>query len=652
MEVSGFLDNSSHKMESVMARGRLLLELFSRVFLESVGAEPKSILYELGGFEVREQKFRKEMETNRTNRNDDLCLNVDRARNRLIAQTFTQLNQHFRNKSAYRQPLAVIRVKVTFRNEPGEGTGVARSFYTAIAEELRSSLPLPTLDPIVNSSSTSSALSGSQRKDRAANQDSNDIFPPFLLHRMFRRDRGAAGSGSLGSGGSETSLTISTTPFFPRGNRRAARPSTTDRPDRNKQAIGERLYPKVETSPILAQHQSWVPKICGMLLRLPSYELLLLLRADRSLEDRINEGLNLLQSCQYNEEDDSYDDAAHQQLQQPSSGAEPKHDDSKNSKDEETDDAMESESQQQPADNKPLFFEPAKGKGFLAPAMFGSNVSDVRLNAYRNVGRLMGLCLLQNELFPLPLCRHVIKVILGRKVNWHDFAFYDAQIYDNLRQLVKLHENKQDYGYDSNFIVDLQAEEGAGQVELVANGENINVTSENARDYVRRYSIFRMLLSCKPALDMMRSGVLDVVPSSSLDDLTPEDFRLLINGCEQVDVQTLITYTKFSDEVGKSQVVTNERLTEFKKWFWTVVHRLDNTERQELLFFWTGSPALPASEDGFQPLPSITIRPPSDQMLPTANTCISKLYLPLYSNRQILQRKLCQAIKTKSFGFV
>ncbi len=36
--------------------------------------------------------------------------------------------------------------------------------------------------------------------------------------------------------------------------------------------------------------------------------------------------------------------------------------------------------------------------------------TDVRLNAFRNVGRLIGLCLLQNELCPLFLNRHVIKV--------------------------------------------------------------------------------------------------------------------------------------------------------------------------------------------------------------------------------------------------
>ena len=70
------------------------------------------------------------------------------------------------------------------------------------------------------------------------------------------------------------------------------------------------------------------------------------------------------------------------------------------------------------------------------------------------------------------------------------------------------------------------------------------------------------------------------------------------------------------------------------------------------VYFWMSSPALPASEEGFQPMPSITVRPADDNHLPTANTCISRLYIPLYSSRIVLRTKLLLAIKTKSFGFV
>jgi hypothetical protein len=38
------------------------------------------------------------------------------------------------NSSSAIPPLAVQRVKVTFKDEPGEGSGVARSFYASIVE--------------------------------------------------------------------------------------------------------------------------------------------------------------------------------------------------------------------------------------------------------------------------------------------------------------------------------------------------------------------------------------------------------------------------------------------------------------------------------------------------------------------------------------
>lgn len=49
---------------------------------------------------------------------------------------------------------------------------------------------------------------------------------------------------------------------------------------------------------------------------------------------------------------------------------------------------------------------------------------------------------------------------------------------------------------------------------------------------------------------------------------------------------------------------------------------MTNEEKQDLIYFWTGSPALPASEEGFQPMPTITIRPSDDYFFVTANTLV------------------------------
>jgi len=157
-----------------------------------------------------------------------------------------------------------------------------------------------------------------------------------------------------------------------------------------------------------------------------------------------------------------------------------------------------------------------------------------------------------------------------------------------------------------------------------------------------------MVSSQEKALKKLREGLFDVIPAGALDTLTAEDFRLLLNGVGDINVTTLIGYTSFNDESGESQ----DRLVTFKRWLWAVIEKMAPLEKQDLVYFWTGSPALPASEEGFQPMPSVTIRPADDSHLPSANTCISRLYIPLYSSKQILKAKLLMAIKTKNFGFV
>lgn len=135
----------------LLGRWRLTLDLFGRVFIDDVGTEAGSVIAELGGFPVKEARFRREMERLRNMQQRDLTLfKMDRERGQLITQTFkelnTQYNTHCRRATATQPSLAVSRVKVTFKDEPGEGSGVARSFYTAIAEAILTQDKLPNLD--------------------------------------------------------------------------------------------------------------------------------------------------------------------------------------------------------------------------------------------------------------------------------------------------------------------------------------------------------------------------------------------------------------------------------------------------------------------------------------------------------------------------
>ncbi|KAK6960404.1 E3 ubiquitin-protein ligase UBR5 [Biomphalaria glabrata] len=627
----------------LLGRWRLSLDLFGRVFCDDVGAEPGSVVSELGGFPVKEGRFRREMEKLRNTQQRDLTLEVERDRNALLTQTFKQLNTYFnRRTNTSGPPLCVHRVKVTFKDEPGEGSGVARSFYTAVANAVLSQEKLPSLDSIL--------VGGKSLQYTTKNLD--------IIHRLRSRERERERQRSTirqRSRDREMRRTLSydAPPFYmptdaPPGSSTSG-VSGSDNADSGTEAIsqyrrqlGERLYPKVR-----AYRPGLAAKITGMLLELSPPQLVLLLASDESLRQRVDEAVEIISSHAREMSSDSFLDLDIFNLSSEKSKTPPTASAVNSSRGEGL--ACDLLMEEDIEDNAPLFWQPGK-RGYYSPRI--GKASPERLNAFRNIGRIIGLCLLQNEICPLFFNRHVLKCILRRRIGWHDLAFFDPVMYESLRSLVEDAETKDAQliftALDLNFCVELSAEEGGEQVELVSDGAEVEVSAQNVHNYVRKYAEYRMVVVAEKALRNLRLGVFDVIPSNSLDGLTAEDLRLLLNGVGDINVQTLISYTSFNDECGES----SERVQRFKRWFWAVVEKMNNYERQDLVYFWTSSPALPASEEGFQPMPSITIRPADDDHLPTANTCISRLYIPLYSTKALLKTKLLLAIKTKAFGFV
>lgn len=143
-------NDSSPSWNFLLGRWKLALDLFGRVFMDDVGMEHGSVLPELRGFPVKEMRFRRHMEKLRNGQQRDLILcKLERNRDSLIMQTFKELNSQFGSQNRrVHPPLTFNRVKVTFKDEPGEGSGVARSFYTSISEALLASSKMPNLESV------------------------------------------------------------------------------------------------------------------------------------------------------------------------------------------------------------------------------------------------------------------------------------------------------------------------------------------------------------------------------------------------------------------------------------------------------------------------------------------------------------------------
>lgn len=746
---------SLSKPSELIDRWRLTVDLFGRVFCDDVGLEPGSVIRQLGGFQLKEAKFRREMERLRNTANRELLMEVERDRALLLQMTFKSLNNMYNLQNNRRAAasaslsnsssssssnllpplLCLNRIKVTFRDEQGEGSGVARSYYTAFCEAVLADIPLPNLDAFYNQTSSSSSSSSNP-----SSLGSVSYVPFNMLHR-YRNTRGIDNYRRTNSTPSTPissnipAMTITSASALPitRSSTRSRDPtptgtvntqepasesnhqspsanSTSNSPqtpasialsinaaafyspliaitstnltelpsfdmalynslDAQHREYGQQLYTKINQQLTANGSQSnssssfKAAKITGMILELRSSQIQQLLSSDSMLKTRIDEGINLLANSQSQSpltalnQEQTFTSTANIQLNPTKTNV--------------------------TIDNSPLFWQPdktASGAGFYAPRA-GLNTQP-RLNAFRNVGRIMAICLLQNELCPITLSRHCIKYILGRPIKWHDLAFFDSQMYESFRKMIKdaetilineiVHAKESSsesskpttvrsalidaiekvneelfMPLDLTFNIDLPKEEGGTNNDLIEDGSKIEVNCLNMYEFVKRYAEFRMVKHVELCLQELKSGVYDVLPVNALEGLTAEDFRLLLNGVADISIHTLASYTTISDESKESN-----RRPQFEKWFWATLEKMNQQEKQELLFFWTGSPYLPASEEGFQPLPTVTLRPPSDQHLPTANTCINRLYLPMYSSKSILKAKILQAIKTKTFGFV
>ncbi|XP_064552253.1 E3 ubiquitin-protein ligase hyd [Drosophila montana] len=448
-----FYKSSSSELPSwnfLLSRWKLALDLFGRVFMDDVGMEHGSVLPELRGFPVKEMRFRRHMEKLRNGQQRDLVLcKLERNRESLIIQTFKELNAQFGTQNRRAQPpITFNRVKVTFKDEPGEGSGVARSFYTSISEALLASAKMPNLDSVQvgGTHSKYGVPFSSILRSRTVAASSRD--PPTLQRR-------GTGSKILWRIARERkALNAEARPYNPSSNGdNTAAESSNDHLSVHLQQLGERLYPKIHS--INASHAS---KITGMLLEIPTPQLLSVLSSDETLRQKVNEAVDIINFKQKSEIN-----VQSQQKKPPSAALVEPMDD----------------------DNEPLFYAPGK-RGFYTSRQ--GLASFERINAFRNIGRLIGLCLLQNELLLLFLQRHVLKYMLGRKIKFHDLAFFDPASYESFRQIIQNAQTKEGdetiNRMELSFVIDLMKEQGCGNRELIPGGRDVPDTSSNIFEYI------------------------------------------------------------------------------------------------------------------------------------------------------------------------
>jgi hypothetical protein len=169
------------------------------------------------------------------------------------------------------------------------------------------------------------------------------------------------------------------------------------------------------------------------------------------------------------------------------------------------------------------------------------------------------------------------------------------------------------------------------------------VTSENRVQFVSDYVRHLTYISVASQISAFRKGFLACLQPKSLLFFSPDSLRSLVEGVQHISITDLRQCARYEEGYSSTHSTIQT--------FWRIVGRYSQEDCRRLLEFVTASDRVPVT--GYESITFHIVRTGNVTMLPTSSTCFGKLYLPDYSDEELLQTKLELAIKnSKGFGVV
>lgn len=181
--------------------------------------------------------------------------------------------------------------------------------------------------------------------------------------------------------------------------------------------------------------------------------------------------------------------------------------------------------------------------------------------------------------------------------------------------------------------------------EIKPNGANIQVTEQNAKEYVKLFVQHTFYTGCKQQVDAFKRGF---YKSASLESISsffkPEELEQVVIGSKLLDFDNMFKSCKYRGGFSKEHP--------FVKQFFEVLNEFDEGQQRLFLQFATGSDRSPVG--GLGKLVFYLERKEGDSdLLPEAHTCFNHLVIPEYSSKDKLREKLLLAMEnSEGFGII
>jgi E3 ubiquitin-protein ligase NEDD4 len=273
-----------------------------------------------------------------------------------------------------------------------------------------------------------------------------------------------------------------------------------------------------------------------------------------------------------------------------------------------------------------------------------SGINPEHLNYFRFIGRVVGLSIFHRRFLDAFFIVSFYKMILNKKILVADMESVDADFH---RSLVWILDNDITDVLDLTFSTDDDRFGEVVTVDLIPNGQNIEVTEENKKEYVNLITEWRIHKRVEEQFKAFKEGFNQLIPQDLVNVFDERELELLIGGIAEIDVDDWKKHTDYRGYTEQDEVI---------QWFWKCIRSWDSEKKSRLLQFTTGTSRIPVN--GFKDLQGsdgprrFTIEKSGElTQLPKAHTCFNRIDMPPYKSYETLVQKLTLAVEeTMGFG--
>lgn len=173
-----------------------------------------------------------------------------------------------------------------------------------------------------------------------------------------------------------------------------------------------------------------------------------------------------------------------------------------------------------------------------------------------------------------------VKAILSVPLTKKDVQLVDVNLYRGVNRLKELVRNSEDEDLGLYFSVDITNSNEVEEIDLIPNGRNRRVSSENVGEYSDLMIKHYLFDNYKNSLYYLLNGIFEVIPQEYFSIFTESELKTVLEGEKKIDVNDWRHNTVYTNEFCDQHPVVNA--------FWRIVSRWSCERQSLLLCFATG----------------------------------------------------------------